>query len=138
MRRAIPLILVAFASLVHADGPATQPDVVAAWAGDWVIESSTGTESGQVFARMIGTVVTVSDGRMSWVEQHGVDQRGKPNWSWVDRKLVPRLDVSPVAVDIVADDGRYKAWSRKAILRIVDDEMHLCVNGRGGVRPTKF
>lgn len=107
-------------------------------AGEWVVESSTGAQgTGQVFVDMIGTVITLSDDRISWVEKWGVDAKGKSNWMRVSRKLVAKPDVSPDAVDLDAD-GPYKAWERVAILRVDGEEMQLCVNFPQGPRPTKF
>jgi uncharacterized protein (TIGR03067 family) len=125
-------------AMLFAGGPTTHPALTANAAGEWVVESSTGAEgSGQVFAKMIDTTIKISDDRISWVEKWGVDEKGKANWVRVDRKLVPKPEVAPEAVDLIAN-GPYKAWSRVAILRIAGDEMHLCVNFPEGPRPTKF
>ena len=131
-------MLLTLASVVSGESPTTWPACFANSAGEWVIESSTGTEGhGQVFGDMIGTVVAIRDDRISWVEKWGVDAKGKTNWMRVSRKLVPKPELSPDAVDLVAD-GPYKAWSRVAILRVDGDEMRLCVNFPQGPRPTKF
>ncbi|MEX0777120.1 MAG: hypothetical protein WD042_15555 [Phycisphaeraceae bacterium] len=138
MRTATLITLLTLASVVPAQSPTTQPAGFANSAGEWVVESSTGTRGdGQAFVDMVSTVVTISDDRISWVEKWGTDGKGKTNWMRVSRKLVPKPDVSPDAVDLVAD-GPYKAWSRVAILRVDGDEMRLCVNFPQGPRPTKF
>jgi uncharacterized protein (TIGR03067 family) len=138
MRTATLITLLTLASVVSAESPAKRPASFAKSTGEWVIESSTGTQgTGQAFVDMIGTVVTFSDDRISWVEKWGTDGNGKTNWMRVSRKLVPKPKVSPDAVDLVADVP-YKAWSRVAILRVDGDEMRLCVNFPHGPRPTTF
>ena len=137
MRTATLITLLTLAPLAPAD-PTTRPAAIAHSAGEWVVESSTGTRgTGQVFVDLVGTVVSIRDDRVSWVEKWGTDGKGKTNWVRVSRKLVPRPEVSPAAVDLVAD-GPYKAWSRVAILRVDGDEIRLCVNFPQGPRPTKF
>ena len=46
--------------------------------------------------------------------------------------------MSPAAVDLVADDPRYKAWSRVGIMTVAGDDLTLCVNLPGQPRPTGF
>jgi len=138
MRMATVISLAMIALLTGAEVPASQPAILTKIVGEWAIESSTGEEgAGHVFVAMVGRTVLISGDRISWVEKNGRDAKGKTNWDRVSRRLVPKPEISPLAIDLVAD-GPYQAWSRVAIMKVVDDELHLCVNFPQGPRPTVF
>ena len=138
--RILPFALaLSIALFSRAKEPTTQPSVFAQASGEWIIDSSTGQkQAGHIFVDKVGTSISISNNRMSWIERSGTDAQGKSLWVRVSRKLVPRHDISPSAVDIIADDPDYKAWSRVGIMEVLGDELRLAVNFPQGPRPTKF
>lgn len=104
--------------------------------GEWVVESS--TVAGAVFHRMRGLPILIEGDTISWVQQLGRGKNGKPLWIRMRKKVLPKPEISELAVDLLPDFPEGKAWSRVGIMEIKDDELHLCVNFPQNPRPEEF
>lgn len=120
--------------------PGRTASVVSDIQGEWMVVSSTGKPNrGHVFKDLVKrTPVTISGDKMSWVEGSGRDSRDRDVWIRISKRIVPRPDVSPIAVDLKPDFPEHKTWSRVAIVKSRGDEMDLCVNFPQGPRPDRF
>jgi hypothetical protein len=108
--------------------------------GEWVVVSSTGQpDSGHVFLALVKMPILISGDTMSWVEWAGLDSRQqRDHWMRLSKRIVPRPEISAVAVDLEPDFPKYKTWSRVGIIRASGDELQLCVNFPQGPRPSEF
>jgi uncharacterized protein (TIGR03067 family) len=111
------------ALLYAGNGEAQEKDPLA---DEWICISTTfrGSES-----REKGFTARFSDGKATFTSTDGKQQSGTYTFD---------LSKAPATIDLVPGDGPDKGKIRKGIFAVDKQEMKLCFNRDGQVRPTAF